>query len=179
MLQLGRKRVHVYKEIRQCGKYHKYFLEKLKYQVFAQRSMANCPLLTPQYCLFALSASEQNLLELSYSPPQQCLKTLHVSHLPHLAKQLMTCTVGLSGCPQMATTFASIPISGRSPALSQAVSGPRDTFWRVSNEKQIKMLKKTRSLKLPAYSEVSVSPSQSQKDFFQRLILLFLFLFLN
>ena len=84
-------------------------LEKLKYQAFAQRSVANCPLLTPPILpIFALSASEQNLLELSYPPLPTVPKTLHMSPVRHTSfKQLMTCTVGLSGCPQMATTITS------------------------------------------------------------------------
>ena len=58
-------------------------LEKLKYQVFAQRSVANCPLLTPPILpIFALSASEQNLLELSYPPPPIVPKTLHIVPCP-------------------------------------------------------------------------------------------------
>ena len=84
-------------------------LEKLKYQAFAHRSVANCPLLTPPILpIFALSASEQNLLELSYPPLPTVPKTLHMSPVRHTSfKQLMTCTVGLSGCPQMATTITS------------------------------------------------------------------------
>lgn len=94
--------------------------------------MANCPLLTPPILpIFALSASEQNLLELSYSPPPTVPKTLHiVPCLPHQLQAAHDLHCGAFWVPTDGHNLRKHSHSekGRSPALSQAVSGPRDTF---------------------------------------------------